>query len=47
MMYNICMTKQQILEKRARSMARSMEVEGANYHEMKKIILARLRKKQS
>lgn len=47
MLQYIHMTKQQILEKHARSMARSMEVEGADYHEMEKIILAGVRKKHS
>lgn len=39
------MTREQLLQKRIRSMARSMEVEGANFHEMEKIMLDRLRDK--
>lgn len=45
MVYNIYMTKTQALEKRARSMARSMEVEGADYKLMEKILLNGVRKK--
>ena len=44
--YNIYMTREQLLRKQIRSMARSMEVEGANFHEMEKIMLDRLRTKQ-
>ena len=40
------MTREELLRKRIRSMARSMEVEGANYHEMEKIMLDRLREKR-
>lgn len=40
------MTREQLLQKRIRSMARSMEVEGANFHEMEKIMLDRLRDKR-
>lgn len=41
------MTKEQLLRKRIRSMARSMEVEGANFHEMEKIMLDRLRESRN
>lgn len=40
------MTKEQLLQKRIRSMARSMEVEGANFQEMEKIMLDRLRERR-
>lgn len=40
------MTREQLLQKQIRSMARSMEVEGANFHEMEKIMLDRLRDKR-
>lgn len=40
------MTREELLRKQIRSMARSMEVEGANYHEMEKIMLDRLREKR-
>ena len=39
------MSKEELLEKRARSMARSMEVEGADYKRMEKIILDGVHKK--
>lgn len=41
------MTREQLLQKRIRSMARSMEVEGANFREMEKIMLDRLREKRN
>lgn len=41
------MTKEQLLQKRIRSMARSMEVEGADFHEMEKIMLDRLRERRN
>ena len=40
------MTKEQLLQKRIRSMARSMGVEGANFQEMEKIMLDRLRERR-
>lgn len=40
------MSKDELLERRAKSMARSMEVEGADYKRMEKIILQGVRKKQ-
>lgn len=43
--YNNSMSKEELLERRARSMARSMEVEGADYERMKKILLQNLHKK--
>lgn len=39
------MSKEELLERLAGSMARSMEVEGADYGRMKKIILKGLREK--
>lgn len=45
--YNIYMTREQLLQRQIRSMARSMEVEGANFHEMEKIMLDRLQGKRS
>lgn len=41
------MTKQELLERMGRSMARSMEVEGADYQRMEKILLDGLRPKKS
>ncbi len=41
------MSKQELLERRAKSMARSMEVEGADYARMEKILLKGLRSKKS
>ncbi len=40
------MSREQLLEKMARSMARSMEVEGADYKRMEKIILDGIHKKK-
>lgn len=40
------MSKEKLLQRMARSMARSMEVEGADYKRMEKIILANLHKKK-
>lgn len=37
-------TKEQLLRRMARSMARSMEVEGADYKRMEKIILEGIQK---
>lgn len=37
------MSKQELLERRARSMARSMEVEGADFETSKREILSKLR----
>lgn len=37
--YNSSMTKEELLNRMARSMARSMEVEGADFHRMQKILL--------
>lgn len=41
------MTEKELLERRAKSMARSMEVEGADYNRMKKILLKNLHSKSS
>lgn len=41
------MTREQLLQRQIRSMARSMEVEGANFHEMEKIMLDRLQGKRN
>lgn len=41
------MSKEELLTRRAISMARSMEVEGANYNRMKKILLKDLHSKKS
>lgn len=41
------MTREQLLQKQVRSMARSMEVEGANFHEMEKIMLDRLHERRN
>lgn len=41
------MTEPQIREILARSMARSLEVEGANYERAKQIILGQLKPKQA
>jgi len=41
------MTKEQYNERMARSMARSMEAEGADYERMKKIILKGLRSEKA
>ena len=40
------MSKDELLIRRAKSMARSLEVEGADYKRMEKIILQGLRNKQ-
>lgn len=40
------MSEEEILRRRALSMARSMEVEGADYERMKKILLKDLRAKK-
>ena len=40
------MTKEQLLRQRISSMARSMEVEGANFKETEKIMLNRLRERR-
>lgn len=40
------MTKEQLLQKRIRSMARSMEVEGADFQEVEKIMLKATRGKK-
>ena len=44
--YNRYMTKDEILRKRIRSMARSMEVEGADFKKSEKIMLDLWRKDQ-
>ena len=41
------MSREELLERRAKSMARSMEVEGADFQEMEKIMLDRLRERRS
>lgn len=41
------MSKEELLERRAKSMARSLEVEGADYKRMKKILLKGIRSKKS
>lgn len=42
----VYMSKDKRLLRQIRSMARSMEIEGANFHEMEKIMLDRLREKR-
>lgn len=41
----IYMSRDELLTRRAKSMARSMEVEGADYKRMEKILLKNLHKK--
>lgn len=40
------MSKKELLERRIRSMARSMEVEGADYERAKKIMMDELRSRK-
>lgn len=40
------MSREELLERRAKSMARSMEVEGADYDRMKAILLKGLRSRK-
>lgn len=41
------MSKEELLERRAKSMARSMEVEGADYHRMQSILLGKTKCKKA
>ena len=45
--YNGNMSRKELLERRAISMARSLEVEGADFERMKKILLKNLHSKKS